>query len=778
MLLAVSALLSRASLYGQSRIPLSGTERVNPEETYLITDRDVYIAGEELCFSVYQSRRLTRMPGTGSKVVYVELLDRINSPLVHLRIGTGGFTGAGVLRIPDTLSTGSYFIRAYTNLMRNYPQELYAYRMISVINPFRSIAGTAIPPSDHSADSVLLFPETGSLAAGLNSHLGIRCFNAAGEPVLTRGRIVSTAGDTITEFITDSHGVALLELTPPDTGGISLLTYDGKGTGRRFEMPAVLADGLTFRVGKGPAQGDTEIVISVTEGFDAGLLRIVYDPVSQAPVVRETTHGAGHPVIFRAGSIPEGLARIKVINSNGNELASRWYYNSSAAPVTIEAAFKTALLPVRSQAELEVKITDSEGKPVKGTLTVSAVKSVLKGNTAYDGFRGMVQTPSLEAFMTGSAQSGINDYLLFCTEDEGLAASEAGTGKFAFLPELYGHLITGTVMNGETGIPLAGEQLMLSVPGKYAHTLFTRSDDEGRFIFPLSEYGRKEIVIQPLDRDAGAYHIDLYDPFSSGMNLRQRPAPYYPDTVQLEELNNAIISMQVSNIYNPFLKKTSISLTGETRPSFFGKPDRTVILSDYIQLTTLKEVIKELIPGLAVTGRDEWEPLKLYNRYPGRAFISPPLVILDGVPVFNLEKLPDIPSSLLEKVEVLNVRYFTGDVMLDGIINIISYKGDLSVHEFDRSVFRQEYDMLAESFSVTTPDYSSDSLRLGRIPDYRNTLYWNPAISVGPEGTAEIGFWTSDEAGDYCVTVECVTSDGRRGKKVVPFSVIRRDGEF
>jgi len=199
-----------------------------------------------------------------------------------------------------------------------------------------------------------------------------------------------------------------------------------------------------------------------------------------------------------------------------------------------------------------------------------------------------------------------------------------------------------------------------------------------------------------------------------------------------------------------------------------------VILSDYIQLSTLREVFKELVPGLASSGRNENITLTLTNRYPGISFNSQPLVILDGVPVYDLDKLLDIPSSRIEKVEVLSVRYFTGEIVTDGIINIVSHKGDLSVLEFDRSILRQEYDMLLDSYDVSEPDYSTDSLRMSRIPDYRNTLYWNPSVRTDSGGDAAVEFWTSDEAGEFLVITDFTATDGRRGRKITPFRVTKK----
>lgn len=776
LLLVVLLLMLPSSLCGQvPDLTLTGAadKVLNIEEIHLVTDRDIYIAGEQVYFAVSQEGRLTHTPGTLSRVVYVDLLDSYKTPVVQVKTGTDGFTGAGVFRIPDTLRTGNYFIRSFTNLMKNYPQALFAYRMITVINPFRSLAGIKVPPSDHQADSVVFFPETGSLVAGIRSRLGIKCFNESGDPVVVRGAVMTAARDTLATFVTDRHGTALFELTPPDAGKLGMVVTGETGTERRFDLPVVKETGLTFQIGPGSSSGEVSLGLAVSDRFDDGLLKVAFAPVSYSPVVKEVYSSGSREVKFEPGSLPEGLARVTVTDLEGNELASRWYYHSSRPAATLDAGMSSSSLSIRDRAGVTVRMSDMNGDPLPGVVSVSVVKPVLVNNSCYDELARNLQYPSVQSFRTDIAEPGINDFLIFCEENGELRGTCGAKREIIYLPESEGHLVTGVVRDIETDEPLAGEELTLSVVGRAARCSFTRSDSQGRFSFPVMEYGRKEIVIQRLSPGERGYYIDLNDPFLFEMRLSQVPGPYYPDTTRLRELNDAIISMQVSNIYDSFLKKGRVRLSGGSFPGFFGEPDRTVLLSDFIQLSTLREVFKEIVPGLTTSGKEETLTLHLANRYPGVVFNAPPLVILDGVPVYDLEKVLDIPSSHIEKVEVLSARYFTGDIILNGIINIVSHKGDLSVLDFDRSVLRQEYDMMLDGFDVAAPDYSTDSLKLSRIPDYRNTLYWNPAVRTGADGTAAVEFWTSDEAGEFCVVVESVASDGRRARKVIPFTVRR-----
>ena len=45
-------------------------------------------------------------------------------------------------------------------------------------------------------------------------------------------------------------------------------------------------------------------------------------------------------------------------------------------------------------------------------------------------------------------------------------------------------------------------------------------------------------------------------------------------------------------------------------------------------------------------------------------------------------------------------------------------------------------------------------------PDYRTTLYWNPRLSIGDDGKADVEFYSSDVSKDYLITVEGVSDRG------------------
>ena len=66
------------------------------------------------------------------------------------------------------------------------------------------------------------------------------------------------------------------------------------------------------------------------------------------------------------------------------------------------------------------------------------------------------------------------------------------------------------------------------------------------------------------------------------------------------------------------------------------------------------------------------------------------------------------------------------------------------------------------------PAYETEQSRRSDVPDFRTTLYWDPAVRLDSDGQAQVEFFSSDATVDYEAIVEGVTDDGE----------IIRAGEF
>jgi hypothetical protein len=73
---------------------------------------------------------------------------------------------------------------------------------------------------------------------------------------------------------------------------------------------------------------------------------------------------------------------------------------------------------------------------------------------------------------------------------------------------------------------------------------------------------------------------------------------------------------------------------------------------------------------------------------------------------------------------------------------------------------RVNYRVTDPTLSFSSPDYSSPSMKNGRIPDLRNTLFWNPLLKPDKEGKVKTEFWSSDYAADYVINIQGINENG------------------
>ena len=164
-ILLLAALFNQISSAQQNLADITYINEENfSEELYIKTDRDIYIAGEKVWIKVYKLNGLTHTPSDISKVVLIDFLGIDNNPVRQLKLLVDGNSAGTGLILPDTLSTGNYIIRSYTNWMRNFSPRLFSYKKISVINPFKNISSIKLPPRENIPDTVLFFPEGGHLS--------------------------------------------------------------------------------------------------------------------------------------------------------------------------------------------------------------------------------------------------------------------------------------------------------------------------------------------------------------------------------------------------------------------------------------------------------------------------------------------------------------------------------------------------------------------------------------------------------------------------------------
>jgi hypothetical protein len=119
--------------------PLNDSALINStffrENLHVFTDRSLYTSGEMVFFRIYNLSNEYLKEMDWSRVVYVELISGDNYPVARGKYHMDKRGSQGEIFIPDTVSSGMYYIRAYTRWMRNFPASVYYHLPLIIVNP-------------------------------------------------------------------------------------------------------------------------------------------------------------------------------------------------------------------------------------------------------------------------------------------------------------------------------------------------------------------------------------------------------------------------------------------------------------------------------------------------------------------------------------------------------------------------------------------------------------------------------------------------------------------
>lgn len=332
--------------------------------------------------------------------------------------------------------------------------------------------------------------------------------------------------------------------------------------------------------------------------------------------------------------------------------------------------------------------------------------------------------------------------------------------KVEFLPEPRGISISGKVISKETKQAIPYSNIYLALLNKNSFFSGFVSDINGRFIFTFPYYeGASDFCIEAVKGNL---------PLSFQIDNEYCSKPFSPGIIPFELTNNEreiakeiCINMQLNRMNLRKIKSETDfeNQNNESTHSFYGEPTRVIYTSKYIELPDLREFIFELVPEFLIENQKKATVLKLVKMTTLAAY--PPLCLVDNVPVTDIVKFLNIRIEKIEKIELVDKAYIIGKTQHNGIIQVFSKKGDMAGIDLPENSMFFNFSLYSDIKSNDFPDYS-DKTNHVRIPDRRNTLYWNPAFEMKQGLERKFSFYTADMEGEYEVLIQGVSNSGEK----------------
>ena len=321
--------------------------------------------------------------------------------------------------------------------------------------------------------------------------------------------------------------------------------------------------------------------------------------------------------------------------------------------------------------------------------------------------------------------------------------------------EKEGIILDGIVTDVKTAKPVKDAVVYLSIPDSVPGFKYYNTDADGRFYFQLKEsYGKVPVVIQCVDKvSARLLKISLPDFESLRSGLPRFEKKSLPDEL-LKALVKNNEALTIRKIFNQ--QEISIQPATPLKPDlypFYGIPTTIVYPNLFTDLPDFTEISRELLPGVKFRTYNRQPTLQVVNSASHTFFNTTPLVLLNGIPVSDLNLIKDLGSKKIDRIEICTGERFFGDLIFQGVVAIYTIKANDTPLPDSDDLIKINLEGIQPQAILNLPDKT-----LSTEPDLRQKLLWKPSVKPGKR--IAVDFQTSDIKGNFKLIIRGKTANG------------------
>ncbi len=309
-----------------------------------------------------------------------------------------------------------------------------------------------------------------------------------------------------------------------------------------------------------------------------------------------------------------------------------------------------------------------------------------------------------------------------------------------FIPEAEGHIVAGRPKSSAT-IDLT----RLVMVGRLAAVFDGQWQSDGTWHYYTSGLcGSLPTILSTYDTDGKAVEMEFVSPYDKVLPQSLPKLEVYCSEADLQRRS---LSAQREQTITNWLAVDSLTFASDYHSA---EPHYFYDLDEYTKFSTVREILVEFIKGVRrskIKGVNQLFTIdpttKQFSRWPA-------VVLLDGMPVYDIDEILEYDARLLKYVQIYTDRYTFGGTLCQGIISFISQRGRLSNYKLDAASRLVSY-----HFPQDRPEfiYPADNTA--------GTLYWNPCVT-----DTAITLTLPTEAGNYDLVMQRFAADGSIEKKV------------
>ena len=380
------------------------------EKVYLHVDRDSYYAGDDIWFKAYLIDALDRILTDHSSNLHVELISPSSKISSSRIIRLDGGLGNGDFKLPYDIKSGKYKLRAYTNYMRNFGNQLFFSKEIVVINSADSSEIADRVKYVENKIQISFFPEGGSLVDNVSSIVAFKATNYPGKGCDVSGKIYSSGGELITTFKSTHLGMGTFFLRPLPGLSYYSIVSGADSIDIKTELPVSFPTGVTLSAS---INQNNELLITTKTNPETLTLVSGHELILSISIRKEVFKTIPFKIkssitsfVIPTDNLPDGICLLTLSTMEDLPLSERLIYIEREAPLKIQIETDKRLYGKREPVTLKISLSGDSIIEREGNVSLAVVDENLTDNSSQfprtisswflleSDVRGIVEDPS------------------------------------------------------------------------------------------------------------------------------------------------------------------------------------------------------------------------------------------------------------------------------------------------------------------------------------------------------------------------------------------------
>ncbi|MGE0021358.1 MAG: hypothetical protein AB7S72_16910 [Draconibacterium sp.] len=761
--------------------------RFPQERVYLHLDRPSYWAGDDVWFKAY-----VKDSPVNESNLYIEIInasgDVVNKNIAWVQNGLA----YGDFHLADTLSSGVYQIRAYTNWMRNFDEVWFFRKDLVIWNP-RDKKIEAEPMKLRQRDIDLqFFPEGGTFVSGVKNRVAFKATDNQGKGIDFEGVITDDAGNKVAEIKSIYNGIGSFVFQPESGRKYTAETVFSGSVEKKTDLPNPKNEGVLLSVDALDATKIRIHTVKKSSSNDSEAFTLFTQ--SGGNICHQSKITATSEIStleLDKAKLPGGILKFTLFDSNLIPVCERLFFNDYVDVVNLVIKPGKPEYKQREKVKIGVAAITGSGQPCEANLSMSVY------NVATQLKEEKYANNIFTHFLLSSELKGNIENPAYYFKDDSLSTLQAldnlmlthGYREFEWkeileddFPEITHQPepsieIRGRVISANTNKPVESGKVTMMTLKSLLNVSQQETDSLGQFVFPELYFYDTIYVSLKAENSRGKTATTIEIDSSSATSPESKYLPSFVEYVGDKPVETLFFLSETKN--DLIKKKWSLSdtiLIGDINILARKSEQQDELSRPYLEADFVFDIAKQKNgPGNIYEAIEGKIPGIIYDQESESFYARGDVlkIYMDGIEIRPEIPIKDLSSQMFDKVEYVRSGIFAGINYRGGILFFYTKRG---MKNFNRTPIKplgiEGVRVIGYSVSrkFYTPVYDKPEQN-DKKEDFRNTIWWNPLVRTDSTGVAIEAFYQSDEIGDMKIVVEGVTKDGRLCRGVSKYTV-------